>query len=124
MKLKDSFLASHSQQRKSSGWLESRKRLPVFQPNPASKMIQVLLVIICLAVFPYQGSSIILESGNVDDYEVVYPRKVSALPKGAVQPKYEDTMQYEFKVNGEPVVLRLEKNRPSRFIRLLHRPEE
>uniref|UniRef100_A0A0K8RYU7 Metalloproteinase (Type III) 3a n=1 Tax=Crotalus horridus TaxID=35024 RepID=A0A0K8RYU7_CROHD len=74
-------------------------------------MIQVLLVTICLAVFPYQGSSVILESGNVNDYEVVYPRKVTALPKGAVQPKYEDTMQYEFKVNGEPVVLHLEKNK-------------
>uniref|UniRef100_A0A194AME3 Metalloproteinase type II 2 n=1 Tax=Agkistrodon piscivorus TaxID=8715 RepID=A0A194AME3_9SAUR len=74
-------------------------------------MIQVLLVTICLAVFPYQGSSIILESGNVNDYEVVYPRKVTALPKGAVQPKYEDAMQYELKVNGEPVVLHLEKNK-------------
>uniref|UniRef100_A0A1L8D5Z1 Snake venom metalloproteinase n=1 Tax=Bothrops atrox TaxID=8725 RepID=A0A1L8D5Z1_BOTAT len=74
-------------------------------------MIQVLLVTICLAAFPYQGSSIILESGNVNDYEVVYPRKVTALPKGAVQPKYEDAMQYEFKVNGEPVVLHLEKNK-------------
>ncbi|KAG5858170.1 snake venom metalloprotease precursor [Bothrops jararaca] len=74
-------------------------------------MIQVLLVTISLAAFPYQGSSIILESGNVNDYEVVYPRKVTALPKGAVQPKYEDAMQYEFKVNGEPVVLHLEKNK-------------
>ncbi|KAG5858155.1 snake venom metalloprotease precursor [Bothrops jararaca] len=74
-------------------------------------MIQVLLVTICLALFPYQGSSIILESGNVNDYEVVYPRKVTALPKGAVQPKYEDAMQYEFKVNGKPVVLHLEKNK-------------
>nr|UMW88246.1 snake venom metalloproteinases P-III [Pseudocerastes urarachnoides] len=77
-------------------------------------MIQVLLVTICLAVFPYQGSSIILESGNVNDYEVVYPQKVTALPKGAIkQPeqKYEDAMQYEFKVNGEPVVLHLEKNK-------------
>nr|QIV64762.1 MDC-5a [Crotalus durissus terrificus] len=73
-------------------------------------MIQVLLVTI-LAVFPYQGSSIILGSGNVNDYEVVYPRKVTALPKGAVQPKYEDAMQYELKVNGEPVVLHLEKNK-------------
>uniref|UniRef100_A0A194ATG8 Metalloproteinase type III 8b n=1 Tax=Sistrurus tergeminus TaxID=8757 RepID=A0A194ATG8_SISTE len=74
-------------------------------------MIQVLLVTICLAAFPYQGSSIILESGNVNDYEVVYPRKVTALPKGAAQPKYEDAMQYEFKMNGEPVVLHLEKNK-------------
>nr|Q98SP2.1 RecName: Full=Zinc metalloproteinase/disintegrin; Contains: RecName: Full=Snake venom metalloproteinase jararafibrase-2; Short=SVMP; AltName: Full=Jararafibrase II; Contains: RecName: Full=Disintegrin bothrostatin; Short=D-BTT; Flags: Precursor [Bothrops jararaca]AAK15542.1 bothrostatin precursor [Bothrops jararaca] len=74
-------------------------------------MIEVLLVTICLAAFPYQGSSIILESGNVNDYEVIYPRKVTALPKGAVQPKYEDAMQYELKVNGEPVVLHLEKNK-------------
>nr|P0DM97.1 RecName: Full=Zinc metalloproteinase-disintegrin BA-5A; AltName: Full=Snake venom metalloproteinase; Short=SVMP; Flags: Precursor [Bitis arietans] len=77
-------------------------------------MMQVLLVTICLAVFPYQGSSIILESGNVNDYEVVYPQKVTALPKGAVQQaeqKYEDAMQYEFEVNGQPVVLHLEKNK-------------
>nr|ADI47636.1 metalloproteinase [Echis coloratus] len=77
-------------------------------------MIQLLLVVTCLVVFPYQGSSIILESGNVNDYEVVYPQKVTALAKGAIQQpeqKYEDTMQYEFKVNGEPVVLHLEKNK-------------
>ncbi|KAM3830898.1 coagulation factor X-activating enzyme heavy chain [Vipera latastei] len=77
-------------------------------------MIQILLATICLAVFPYQGSSIILESGNVNDYEVVYPQKITALPKGAIQQpeqKYEDTMQYEFEVNGEPVVLHLEKNK-------------
>ncbi|XP_032084682.1 zinc metalloproteinase-disintegrin-like BmMP [Thamnophis elegans] len=79
-------------------------------------MIQALLVTICLVVFPYQGSSIILESGNVNDYEVVYPQKVPALPKGGVQnaepeTNYEDTMQYEFKVNGAPVVLHLERNK-------------
>uniref|UniRef100_A0A098M212 Metalloproteinase (Type III) 7b n=1 Tax=Hypsiglena sp. JMG-2014 TaxID=1550645 RepID=A0A098M212_9SAUR len=79
-------------------------------------MIQALLVTICLAVFPYQGSCIILESGNVNDYEVVYPQKVPALPSGGLQnaepeTKYEDTMQYEFKVNGEPVVLHLERNK-------------
>uniref|UniRef100_D3TTC1 Zinc metalloproteinase-disintegrin-like kaouthiagin-like n=1 Tax=Naja atra TaxID=8656 RepID=VM3KL_NAJAT len=79
-------------------------------------MIQALLVIICLAVFPHQGSSIILESGNVNDYEVVYPQKVPALLKGGVQnpqpeTKYEDTMRYEFQVNGEPVVLHLERNK-------------
>uniref|UniRef100_R4FJM6 SVMP-Ech-32 n=1 Tax=Echiopsis curta TaxID=529692 RepID=R4FJM6_9SAUR len=79
-------------------------------------MIQALLVTICFTVFPYQGSSIILESGNVNDYEVVYPQKVPALPKGGVQnpqpeTKYEDTMQYEFQVNGEPVVLHLERNK-------------
>nr|QGC85376.1 metalloproteinase [Dispholidus typus] len=78
-------------------------------------MIQALLVTICLAVLPYQGSSINLESGNVNDYEVVYPQKMSALPKGVQNPeqesKYEDIMQYEFQVNGEPVVLHLERNK-------------
>uniref|UniRef100_A0A182C6B6 Metalloproteinase n=1 Tax=Phalotris mertensi TaxID=1260334 RepID=A0A182C6B6_9SAUR len=79
-------------------------------------MIQALLVTICLVVFPYQGSSIILESGNVNDYEVMYPQKVQALPKGGLQnaepeTQYEDTMQYEFQVNGEPVVLHLERNK-------------
>uniref|UniRef100_A0A182C5R5 Metalloproteinase n=1 Tax=Phalotris mertensi TaxID=1260334 RepID=A0A182C5R5_9SAUR len=79
-------------------------------------MIQALLVTICLVVFPYQGSSIILESGNVNEYEVVYPQKVQALPKGGLQnaepeTQYEDTMQYEFQVNGEPVVLHLERNK-------------
>nr|ADI47732.1 metalloproteinase [Echis pyramidum leakeyi] len=77
-------------------------------------MIQVLLVTICLAVFPYQGSSKTLKSGNVNDYEIVNPQKITGLPKGAVkQPekKYEDAMQYEFEVNGEPVVLHLEKNK-------------
>nr|Q9PW36.1 RecName: Full=Snake venom metalloproteinase acutolysin-C; Short=SVMP; Flags: Precursor [Deinagkistrodon acutus]AAD51823.1 acutolysin F [Deinagkistrodon acutus] len=74
-------------------------------------MIQVLLVTICLAALPYQGSSIMLESGKVNDYEVVYPQRLAPLPEGAVQQKYEDTMQYEFKVNGETIVLHLEKNK-------------
>nr|A3R0T9.1 RecName: Full=Zinc metalloproteinase-disintegrin-like ohanin; AltName: Full=Snake venom metalloproteinase; Short=SVMP; Flags: Precursor [Ophiophagus hannah]ABM87941.1 metalloproteinase [Ophiophagus hannah] len=78
-------------------------------------MIQVLLVTICLVVFPYQGSSIILESGKVNDYEVVYPQKIPVLPKSKIQRReqkmYEDTMKYEFKVNGEPVVLHLERNK-------------
>nr|CAA55565.1 metalloprotease [Echis pyramidum leakeyi] len=77
-------------------------------------MIQPLLVVTCLVVFPYQGSSIILESGNVNDYEIVYPQKNATLTKEAIQQpeqKYEDTMRYEFKVNGEPVVLHLEKNK-------------
>nr|ADI47755.1 metalloproteinase [Echis pyramidum leakeyi] len=77
-------------------------------------MIHVFLVTICLAVFPYQGSSKTLKSGNVNDYEIVNPQKITGLPKGAVkQPekKHEDVVQYEFEVNGEPVVLHLEKNK-------------
>nr|UMW88163.1 snake venom metalloproteinases P-III precursor [Malpolon monspessulanus] len=73
-------------------------------------MIRALLVIVCLAVFPYQGISIILESGNENDYEVEYPEEVAALAKGGIQDaqpetQYEDTMQAEFQPNGEPGVL-------------------
>ncbi|KAM3830895.1 zinc metalloproteinase-disintegrin-like NaMP [Vipera latastei] len=79
-------------------------------------MIEVLLITIWLAVFPYQGSCTILKSRKGKDYEIVYPQKVPALSKGGVQwheqnTKYEDTMKYEFKVNGELVVLHLEKNK-------------
>ncbi|KAG8141317.1 putative Metalloprotein, partial [Naja naja] len=64
-------------------------------------------------------SSCTKESWKVKDYEVVYPQKVRALHKRDVgesqkpdqKTKYDDTMQYEFKVNGEPVVLHLEKNK-------------
>uniref|UniRef100_A0A8D0GT55 ADAM metallopeptidase domain 28 n=1 Tax=Sphenodon punctatus TaxID=8508 RepID=A0A8D0GT55_SPHPU len=56
---------------------------------------------------------------GVKDYEVVYPHKLHALHKrdvgGNQSPSqkgpYEDTMQYEIKVNGEKVVLHLEKNK-------------
>nr|UMW88190.1 snake venom metalloproteinases P-III precursor [Rhamphiophis oxyrhynchus] len=77
-------------------------------------MIQALLVTICLMVFPYQGSSLILESGNENDYQVEYAQEVAELEKGDVQDaqsenKYEDAMQYEFQLNGEPVVLHLDR---------------
>ncbi|KAL7981399.1 hypothetical protein Chor_002295, partial [Crotalus horridus] len=75
---------------------ESGKRFLVLQPNPGSKMIQALLVTLCLAIFPYQGYSVVT-SLNTELF--------------AFQTKYDDTMQYEFKVNGEPVVLHLEKNK-------------
>nr|UMW88196.1 snake venom metalloproteinases P-III precursor [Rhamphiophis oxyrhynchus] len=75
-------------------------------------MIRALLVTVCLVVFPYQGSSVILESGNENDYEVEYAQEVAELAKGGVQDaqpetKYEDVMQYEFQLNGEPGVLHL-----------------
>ncbi|XP_026570661.1 zinc metalloproteinase-disintegrin-like NaMP [Pseudonaja textilis] len=81
-------------------------------------MIQAFLVTICLTMFSYQASCT-KESRKVKDYEVVYPQKVHALHKrdaGESQKpdqktKYDDTMQYEFKVNGETVVLHLEKNK-------------
>nr|UMW88159.1 snake venom metalloproteinases P-III precursor [Malpolon monspessulanus] len=80
-------------------------------------MIRALLVIVCLAVFPYQGSSVIVESGNKNDYEVEYPEEVAALAKGGVQDAQpeanyeEDTMPYEFQLNGEPGVLHLKRKR-------------
>nr|UMW88211.1 snake venom metalloproteinases P-III precursor [Rhamphiophis oxyrhynchus] len=79
-------------------------------------MIRALLVTVCLAVFPYQGSSVILESGNENDYEVEILQEVAELAKGGVQDtqpetKYEDTMQYELQVNGEPGVLHLRRKK-------------
>nr|UMW88197.1 snake venom metalloproteinases P-III precursor [Rhamphiophis oxyrhynchus] len=73
-------------------------------------MIQALLVTLCLAVFPYQGNSVILESGNVNDYEVEYPQEVAALPKEGVhdaQPlnSYDHTWEYQFQVAGLNVVV-------------------
>ncbi|XP_058050817.1 LOW QUALITY PROTEIN: zinc metalloproteinase-disintegrin-like NaMP [Ahaetulla prasina] len=93
-----------------------QKEIPCPPSDPGSKMIQALLATICVVVFPYQGSSTILESGKVKDYEVVYPQKLLPLPKRGIErreekTKYEDTMKYEFQVNGEPVVLNLEKNK-------------
>ncbi|XP_032085068.1 zinc metalloproteinase-disintegrin-like ohanin isoform X2 [Thamnophis elegans] len=81
-------------------------------------MIQALLVTICLTMFSFQVSST-KDSWKVKDYEVVYPQKVHALHRRDVgeaqkpdqKTTYDDTMQYEFKVNGEPVVLHLEKNK-------------
>nr|UMW88160.1 snake venom metalloproteinases P-III precursor [Malpolon monspessulanus] len=71
-------------------------------------MIRSLLVIVFIVLFPYQGSSVIVESGNENGYEVEYPEEVAALRKGGIpdaQPetKYEDTMQHEFQLNGEPL---------------------
>nr|UMW88168.1 snake venom metalloproteinases P-III precursor [Psammophis schokari] len=73
-------------------------------------MIQAVLVAVCLAVFPYQGSSTILESGNVNDYEVEYPQEVAALAKEGVpdaQPlgSYDHTWEYRVQVAGETAVI-------------------
>nr|UMW88167.1 snake venom metalloproteinases P-III precursor [Psammophis schokari] len=75
-------------------------------------MIRALLVAVCLAVFPYQGSPIILESGNENDYEVEYPKEVAALAKGGVEDARTKT-DYEDAIYEEPVVLNLDGNRLS-----------
>nr|UMW88177.1 snake venom metalloproteinases P-III precursor [Psammophis schokari] len=73
-------------------------------------MIRALLVAVCLAVFPYQGSSASLESRNVNDYEVEYPQEVVALPNGGVEDAQPET-DYEDATYKEPVVLHLDGNR-------------
>nr|ABU68525.1 SVMP-PP-Psa18 [Psammophis mossambicus] len=73
-------------------------------------MIQALLVAVCLAVFPYQGSSIILESGNENDYGVEYPQEVAELANGGVEDVQPET-NYEDEVYEEPVVLHLDGKR-------------
>nr|UMW88172.1 snake venom metalloproteinases P-III precursor [Psammophis schokari] len=75
-------------------------------------MIRALLVAVCLAVFPYQGSPIILESGNENDYEVEYPKEVAARPQRGVDEAQPET-DYEDAIYEEPVVLNLDGNRLS-----------
>nr|UMW88187.1 snake venom metalloproteinases P-III precursor [Rhamphiophis oxyrhynchus] len=77
-------------------------------------MIQTLLLSIYLMDFPYQGSSVILESGHDNENEVEYAQEEAELAKGDVQDaqseiKSEDAMHYEFQLNGEPVVLHLDR---------------
>nr|ABU68515.1 SVMP-PP-Psa8 [Psammophis mossambicus] len=73
-------------------------------------MIRALLVAVCLAVFPYQGSSRILESGNVNDYEVEYPQEVAELANGGVEDAQPET-NYEDAIYEEPVVLHIDGKR-------------
>nr|UMW88180.1 snake venom metalloproteinases P-III precursor [Psammophis schokari] len=73
-------------------------------------MIQAVLVAVCLAVFPYPGSSRILESGNENDYEVEYPQEVASLPNGGVEDAQPET-NYEDAIYEEPAVLHLDGNR-------------
>ncbi|XP_044293343.1 zinc metalloproteinase-disintegrin-like ohanin isoform X2 [Varanus komodoensis] len=81
-------------------------------------MIKAVFVITCLVLIQHQGSTM-KEPPGVEDYKVVYPKKLHALHKRDVKgiqnpqekAKYEDTVQYEIEVNGEKVVLHLEKNR-------------
>nr|ABU68512.1 SVMP-PP-Psa5 [Psammophis mossambicus] len=73
-------------------------------------MIRALLVAVCLAVFPYPGSSIILESGNENDYEVEYPQEMAELANGGVEDVQPET-NYEDEVYEEPVVLHLDGKR-------------
>nr|ABU68517.1 SVMP-PP-Psa10 [Psammophis mossambicus] len=73
-------------------------------------MIRALLVAVCLAVFPYPGSSRILESGNENDYEVEYPQEVAELANGGVEDAQPET-NYEDTIYEEPVVLHLDGNK-------------
>ncbi|XP_008118058.2 disintegrin and metalloproteinase domain-containing protein 28 [Anolis carolinensis] len=81
-------------------------------------MIKALLLALCFVLFQHQGSSL-KELSAVKDFEVVYPQKLHALHKrdvGGIQnshkkDKYDDTMQYEFEMKGEKVLLHLEKNK-------------
>nr|UMW88173.1 snake venom metalloproteinases P-III precursor [Psammophis schokari] len=75
-------------------------------------MIRALLVAVCLAVFPYQGTAIILESGNENDYEVEYPQEVAELANGGDEDAQPET-NYEDAIYEELVVLNLDENRLS-----------
>ncbi|XP_075767185.1 zinc metalloproteinase-disintegrin-like NaMP [Pelodiscus sinensis] len=81
-------------------------------------MIKVLLISTFLLLSRHQGTAQ-RELLGVKDYEVVYPQRLHVLHKrdaaGNHNPsngaKYDDSMQYEIKVNGEKVILHLEKNK-------------
>uniref|UniRef100_A0A8C8AFX5 Peptidase M12B domain-containing protein n=1 Tax=Otus sunia TaxID=257818 RepID=A0A8C8AFX5_9STRI len=52
---------------------------------------------------------------GVEQYEIVYPRKLHTVQKRDVETnketKYDDTMEYGIKANGEEVILHLQKNK-------------
>ncbi|GAB0200213.1 disintegrin and metalloproteinase domain-containing protein 28 [Grus japonensis] len=52
---------------------------------------------------------------GVEQYEIVYPRKLHTVHKRDVErnkeTKYDDTMEYGIKANGEEVILHLQKNK-------------
>ncbi|XP_074838116.1 disintegrin and metalloproteinase domain-containing protein 28 [Carettochelys insculpta] len=81
-------------------------------------MIKVLLISAFLLHSQHQGSAR-EELPGVEDYKVVFPQKLHVFHKrdvaGSQNPsngrKYDDSMQYEIKVNGEKVILHLEKNK-------------
>uniref|UniRef100_A0A6J0SQD1 Zinc metalloproteinase-disintegrin-like NaMP n=1 Tax=Pogona vitticeps TaxID=103695 RepID=A0A6J0SQD1_9SAUR len=81
-------------------------------------MIKSLFLATCLLLFQHQGSSL-KELPGVKDFEVVYPQKIHVLHKRDVggnqhtqqKAKYDEAMQYEIKMNGQKVVLHLEKNK-------------
>ncbi|KAM7153685.1 zinc metalloproteinase-disintegrin-like NaMP isoform 2-T2 [Macrochelys suwanniensis] len=81
-------------------------------------MIKVLLISTVLLLSQHRGTAR-RQLHGVKDYEVVYPQKLHLLHKrdvaGNQHPnngaKYDDRMQYEIKVNGEKVILHLEKNK-------------
>uniref|UniRef100_A0A8C8S5B7 ADAM metallopeptidase domain 28 n=1 Tax=Pelusios castaneus TaxID=367368 RepID=A0A8C8S5B7_9SAUR len=80
-------------------------------------MIKILISIFLL-LSQHQGTAR-RELPGVKDYEVVYPQKLHTLHKRDVagnqnpnsREKYDDSMQYEIKVNGEKMILHLEKNK-------------
>ncbi|CAM4702089.1 unnamed protein product [Lepidochelys olivacea] len=81
-------------------------------------MIKVFLISTVLLLSQHRGTAR-RQLPGVKDYEVVYPQKLHQLHKrdvaGNQNPnhgaKYDDRMQYEIKVNGEKVILHLEKNK-------------
>ncbi|XP_043358928.1 zinc metalloproteinase-disintegrin-like NaMP isoform X4 [Dermochelys coriacea] len=81
-------------------------------------MIKVLLISTVLFLSQHRGTAR-RQLPGVKDYEVVYPQKLHLLHKRDVagnqnpnnEAKYDDRMQYEIKVNGEKVILHLEKNK-------------
>nr|XP_038022922.1 zinc metalloproteinase-disintegrin-like ohanin isoform X2 [Anas platyrhynchos] len=77
-------------------------------------MTNKVLISVLLLCFLQQGSTSKILPG-VEQYEIVYPRKLHTVHKRDVErnkeKKYDDTLEYEIKANGEEVILHLEKNK-------------
>lgn len=76
--------------------------------------MKILLISALLLHFLQQGSSRGKFSG-AEEYEIFYPQKLHAVRRRSAgassESKYDDTVKYGIKANGEEVVLQLQKNR-------------
>nr|CAH65319.1 hypothetical protein RCJMB04_17j13 [Gallus gallus] len=78
-------------------------------------MNNVILIFVVLLCFLHQGSARKKLLG-VEQYEIVYPRKLHTVHKrdaerSKEETKYDDTLEYGIKANGEEVILHLQKNK-------------
>ncbi|KAI1230089.1 hypothetical protein IHE44_0010479, partial [Lamprotornis superbus] len=91
-----------------------QRHIPTPQSPSTAQSMKILLISALLLHFLQQGSSRGKFSG-AEEYEIFYPQKLHAVHRRSVgtssESKYDDTVKYGIKANGEEVVLQLRKNR-------------